>query len=190
MKCDIILTGIGGQGVLSIVKVLGPSALREGLYVKQTENHGIAQRGAAVTAHLRMAKHPVSSDLVPAGCADLIVAAEPLEALHCLPLLSPEGTVVSSSQPVVNIPDYPDPERLIEAIRSLPRAILVDAEKLAREAGVARASNMVMIGAIAHLLPLARENIEEHIRHAFGMRSEKVITANLKAFQAGVEAAQ
>ncbi len=189
MKFDIILAGVGGQGVLSLSAIIAWSAMREGLHVKQSEVHGMAQRGGAVLANLRLSDCEVMSDLIPLGGASLVLSMEPLESLRYLAYLSPGGTVVTSTNPFVNIPDYPDLEALLARIRALPRAMLIDTELLAKRAGAARASNMVIAGAAAGLLPLKIETMEHFIRTQFARKGEKVVQQNLAAFRAGQEAA-
>lgn len=189
MKYDIILAGVGGQGVLSVSGIIAAAAMQEGLSVKQSEVHGMSQRGGAVLANLRMADRPVASDLVPLGCASLILSMEPLESLRYLRYLSPAGAVVTSTDPVRNIDDYPDIERLLEAIRSLPHAVLVDGERVARKAGSARAANMTLVGAASALLPLKPETIERCIAARFAPKGQAMVEMNMKAFHAGREAA-
>jgi len=189
MIYDIILAGVGGQGVLSVSAIIASSAMRQGLTVKQSEVHGMSQRGGAVLANLRLADKPIASDLIPSGSAALILSMEPLESMRYLQYLRPDGTVITSSNPLVNIPDYPDLEGLLARIRALPHAVLIDSEKLAREAGSARATNMVMVGAASHTLPVPVEAIEEFIRTMFIRKGEKVVETNLAAFRAGRGAA-
>ena len=189
MKYDIVLAGVGGQGVLSLAAAIATGAMVEKLFVKQAEVHGMAQRGGAVMATLRMADHEIASDLIPKGTALLILSLEPLESLRYIPYLSPRGTLVTSANPVRNIPDYPVLEELLSSIRTLPGAIVVDAENLARQAGSARAANMVMVGAAMHLLPVKPETIEAAVRTIFARKGEDVLHINLAALRAGREAA-
>jgi indolepyruvate ferredoxin oxidoreductase beta subunit len=189
MKYDIILAGVGGQGVLSLSAIIAWSAMREGLHVKQSEVHGMSQRGGAVLANLRLADEDVASDLIPQGSASLVLSMEPLESLRYLRFLSPAGAVVTSMNPVVNIPDYPDVDALVGQIRRLPHVILLDSERLARTAGSARASNMVIAGAASCLLPLKVETMEHFITTRFAGKGERVVRQNLDAFHAGREAA-
>jgi len=189
MKCDIVLAGVGGQGVLSLAAAIATGAMMEKLFVKQAEVHGMAQRGGAVMATLRMADHEIASDLIPRGTALLILSMEPLESLRYVSYLSSGGTLVTSANPVRNIPDYPVLEELLGRIRTLPGAIVVDAEKLARQAGSARAANMVMVGAAMHLLPVKPETIEAAVRTIFARKGEDVLHINLAALRAGREAA-
>jgi indolepyruvate ferredoxin oxidoreductase, beta subunit len=187
MTFDIVLAGVGGQGVLSLSSIIAAGALDAGLHVKQSEVHGMAQRGGSVTAHLRLADRPVESELVPFGGASMILSLEPVESLRYLKYLSPDGVVVTATEPVINVPDYPPIEALLEAIRSLSRSVLVDAAQLAKRAGLARATNMVMAGAAAPMLPLPAEAIERCIRNQFARKGATVIEQNLAAFHAGQE---
>ncbi len=185
MKYDMILAGVGGQGIISIAFVVDNAALKQGLHFKQSEVHGMAQRGGAVSSHLRLSDRPIFSDLVPLGAADLILGVEPMEALRYQEYLAEGGTVATSIHPTLNIPDYPDLGELLEELLKVPRVILLDADRVAREAGSHRASNMVMLGAVAHLLPLATEAMEEFIRTLFEKKGEKVVRVNLDAFRFG-----
>jgi len=185
MKCDIVLAGVGGQGVLSLSALIASGAMKEGLYVKQSEVHGMAQRGGAVLANLRLSDKPIASDLIPRGCAAMILSMEPLESLRYLAYLKPDGALITSTTPVINIPDYPELDGLLEKIRSIRGAILVDSDKLAKAAGSARASNMVMVGTASHFLPVKVETMEHYIESVFKRKGEQVVEANLKAFRAG-----
>jgi len=188
MKYDIMLAGVGGQGVLSLAALIGRAAVAEGLHVKQSEVHGMAQRGGAVLSHLRLADRVIASDLIPLGTADMILSMEPLESLRYTAYLSPQGTVVTAADPFVNIPNYPDKEEVLAKVRRLPRAVVIEAEKLAREAGEALSRNTVMVGAAAHLLPLKRESFDGAIRQTFGAKGEKALQVNFAAFEAGWKA--
>jgi indolepyruvate ferredoxin oxidoreductase beta subunit len=188
MRYDVILAGVGGQGVLSVAAVIAMGALKEGLQVRQSEVHGMAQRGGAVQAHLRMADGPIAGDLVGRGRADLILGMEPLESLRYLAHLRPEGTLVACGDPVRNIPDYPDLEELYGQIRRLPRHRLIEAEALARQAGSTRAVNMVMVGAASPGLPVQPGHLTRAIEEMFAAKGEEVVRVNLRAFQLGREA--
>ncbi len=189
MKQDIILAGVGGQGILSIAFVIDSAALKEGLMVKEAEVHGMSQRGGAVQSHLRLSQEQIFSDLIPKGEADLILSVEPLETLRYLDYLRPEGTVISSRSPFVNIPDYPDLEKILTAISRAGRHLLVDSEELAKKAGSSRTQNMVMLGAASRLLMVKKENLVEFIETLFKPRGENIVTANLRAFELGREEA-
>jgi indolepyruvate ferredoxin oxidoreductase beta subunit len=188
MTCDIILSGVGGQGVLSLSAIIAWSAMQDRLHVKQSEVHGMSQRGGAVLAHLRLASGEIASDLVPQGRASLILSLEPLEGLRYLRYLSPAGVLITSTAPVANIADYPDREALVAHIRTLPNAKLLDAERLARAAGSARSVNMVVAGAASRWLPTRVETMEHFIATHFARKGEKAVAQNLAAFRAGREA--
>lgn len=189
MKQDIILAGVGGQGILSIAFVIDSAALREGLHVKQAEVHGMSQRGGAVQSHLRLSSDLIFSDLIARGEADLILSVEPLEALRYADYLHPNGMMISSTTPFINIPDYPELEVILGQIRQFPHHLLIDSDNLAREAGSARTQNMVMLGAASPFLMVRPENLVEFIRVLFEPRGENLVAANIKAFDLGRVAA-
>lgn len=190
MKKDIVIAGVGGQGIITIAYVLGSAALKDGLQFKQSEVHGMSQRGGGVESHLRIADGPIRSDVIPEGGADLILAVEPLESLRQLRFLAPGGVLLTASNPFVNIPDYPDMEALRRAIGSLPQGHLVEAEALARQAGSPRCANIVMVGAASPLLPLKEASLLGVIGEMFGAKGEKVAEMNRRAFALGREAAR
>ena len=186
MKQDIILAGVGGQGILSIATVIGSAALEQGLYLKQAEVHGMSQRGGDVQSNLRLSSDPIQSDLIPRGKADLIVSLEPMEALRYLPYLAPKGWIITNTVPFVNIPDYPPMENLMAEFDKLPQVIAVDVDAIAKEAGSPRSANMVLLGGIAALLDiLDPEQLRDGIRRIFGRKGEEIVAANIKAFDAG-----
>ena len=178
MKTDIILSGVGGQGILSIAAAIGEAALKEGLYMKQAEVHGMSQRGGDV------------QDLIPLGHADLIISLEPMESLRYLPYLNKEGWLVTNSQPFVNIPNYPEIEKVNAELDKLPHKVVLDVEAIAKEAGSVRAANIVMLGAATPFLGLEYEKIEEGVRSIFARKGEEIVAMNLKALKAGYEIAQ
>jgi indolepyruvate ferredoxin oxidoreductase beta subunit len=189
MKQDIILAGVGGQGILSIAYVIDNAALAEGLFFKQAELHGMAQRGGAVQSHMRLSDGTIWSDLIPKGEADMILSVEPLEALRYFDYLRPDGIVVTSSTPFRNIPDYPDVGKVLEAVRKAPRSVVVDSEGLAKEAGTVKAQNIVLLGAAAAFLILKEESLRATIDSLFRGRGTPVLEANLRAFELGKKAA-
>ncbi len=189
MKQDIILAGVGGQGILSIAYVIDNAALKAGLNFKQAEVHGMAQRGGAVQSHLRLSDEPVFSELIPRSSADMILSVEPLEALRYTDYLAPEGIVVTSRTPFVNIPDYPELDEVLEELRSLGNAVIIDSEALAKEAGSVRAQNMVMLGAASDSLFLSQDLLLEFIRELFDPKGDKIVETNLLAFELGRKAA-
>jgi indolepyruvate ferredoxin oxidoreductase beta subunit len=188
MKQDIILAGVGGQGILSIAYVIDNAALADGLSFKQAEVHGMAQRGGAVQSHLRLSDGAIWSDLIPKGGADMILSVEPLEALRYFDYLRPDGIVIASATPYRNIPDYPAIDKVLEALRRAPRSVVVDAEKLAKEAGTVKAQNVVLLGAAASFLILKEESLLRTIDALFRGRGPTVLEANLKAFELGKKA--
>lgn len=188
MKCDVILVGVGGQGVLSLATIIATAALRDGLQVKQSEVHGMAQRGGDVSAHLRMSDRPIRSGLVSEGRADLVLAMEPVEALRWSGWLGPDGAIVSATDPVRNVPDYPEIEDVLARLRGRPGTVLVDATDLARRAGAVKAANAVLVGAASPLLPVGAERVEEVLRETFASKGTTVVEANIQAFRSGREA--
>jgi indolepyruvate ferredoxin oxidoreductase, beta subunit len=185
MTYDIVLAGVGGQGVLSIAAIIARAALAEGLKVRQSEVHGMSQRGGAVSAHLRLSDDAISCDLVPSGGADMILSMEPLESLRYVSYLKPDGLIVTAAESFVNIPDYPDLALITQAVGSQPRSLVVAAADLAREAGSSRAVNMVIVGAASRFIPVGADRMEESIAELFGAKDASVVKANLKAFAAG-----
>jgi indolepyruvate ferredoxin oxidoreductase beta subunit len=189
MKCDVILAGVGGQGVLSIAAIIARAAVSEGLAVRQSEVHGMAQRGGAVLAHLRISNEAIASDLVPRGGADIIISMEPLESLRYASWLSPSGALVTAAEPLVNIANYPELSTVLAAIRGFPLWRLLEASALAKEAGLARAVNTVMVGAASPFLPVQAETLEKTIAAMFAGKDAAVVAANTKAFRLGRQAA-
>ncbi|HBI80783.1 MAG TPA: indolepyruvate oxidoreductase subunit beta [Bacteroidales bacterium] len=185
MKNDIILAGVGGQGILSIAAAIGIAAVNSKLYIKQSEIHGMSQRGGDVQSHLRISDKPIASDLIPAGKADLIISIEPMEGLRYLPFLSATGWLVTNVNPFINIPDYPNADELLNQIKNVRKHIAIDADAIAKEAGSSRSSNIVMLGAASPFIDIPFEKIEEGIRQLFGKKGEDVVELNLKAFRMG-----
>jgi indolepyruvate ferredoxin oxidoreductase beta subunit len=191
MKQDIILAGVGGQGILSIATVIGSAALEQGLHLKQAEVHGMSQRGGDVQSNLRLSSDPIYSDLIPRGAADLIVSLEPLEALRYIPYLAPEGWIITNTVPFENIPDYPPMDQVMGALNKLPRVIAIDVDAIAKEVGSPRSANMVLLGATASVLGiLDPDKLRDGIRRIFGRKGEEIVEANIKAFDAGFASAQ
>lgn len=186
MKTDIILAGVGGQGILSIAAVLGEAAVADSLYLKQAEVHGMSQRGGDVQSNLRLSSQPIASDLIPYGNADLIISLEPMEALRYLPWLSEKGTVVTNSAPFININPYPEPRQLEDAYAGLPNKVVIDAEKIAKEVtGTVRTANMVMLGAASSFIDIEYPTIQNAVKSIFARKGEEIINLNLKALEAG-----
>jgi indolepyruvate ferredoxin oxidoreductase, beta subunit len=185
MKRDIILAGVGGQGIISIAAIIGYAALEQGLFLKQSEVHGMSVRGGDVVSNLRISDKEIASDLIPYGKADLIISVEPLESLRYLPFLSPGGWVITSTQPFVNIPEYPDMENVMEEIRKLPHHVALDADEIAKSVANVKSANIVILGAASPFLDMKYEIIEDAIRFIFRTKGNEVIEHNLDALKAG-----
>ena len=187
MKLDIKLSGVGGQGILSIATVIGEAATAAGLQLKQAEVHGMSQRGGDVQSDMRLSTDAICSDLIPLGQADLIISMEPMEALRYLPYLAADGAVVTSSQPFVNIPNYPDASALLAELDALPHVVRADIETLAREHGMPKSANMILLGMAAPSLKLLdAEQLRGAIARIFARKGEAIVNANLEAFELGL----
>ena len=187
MKTDIILSGVGGQGILSIATIIGDAALNEGLHLKQAEVHGMSQRGGDVQSNLRISSNPIHSDLIPLGSADVIISLEPMEALRYLPYLAPDGWVITSSKPFINIPNYPEQETLDKALANLKNAVVFDVAKIAEENGISRAENMILLGAAVESVGLSLDKILDSVKRIFSSKGEAVVEQNIKAVMLGYE---
>jgi indolepyruvate ferredoxin oxidoreductase, beta subunit len=185
MKTDIFLSGVGGQGILSIAAVIGEAAIESGLQMKQAEVHGMSQRGGAVQSNLRISDKPIASDLIPLGAADLILSLEPMEALRYLPYLSRKGWVVTNATPFVNIPNYPDLNAVLAEIDKLPNHVVLDVDAIAKEVGTVRVANMVLLGAATPFIDIPYEKFENGIRYIFERKGADIVEVNLKALRAG-----
>lgn len=191
MKKDIILCGVGGQGILSIATVIGEAATKAGLYLKQAEVHGMSQRGGDVQSNLRLSTEPIWSDLIAEAGADLIISMEPMEALRYLPYLAPKGAVITSSKPLVNIPNYPDEAALLAELDTLPHVVRADIETLAREHAMPKSANMILLGMAAPSLQqlLSEEQLRDAIARVFARKGMEIVNANLEAFKLGLATA-
>ncbi|NMW19352.1 MAG: indolepyruvate oxidoreductase subunit beta [Chlorobiaceae bacterium] len=190
MQSNIILAGVGGQGILTIAAVIDRATLQSGLTIRQTEVHGMSQRGGAVQSHLRISNREIYSDLIAEGTANLILSVEPLEALRYLPFLSPEGMVITSIDPFINIENYPSIEDILTELHRTNRPILVNATELAREAGNSRTSNMVMLGAASRNIGIDEKQLEAAIGELFHGKGSDIAAVNIKAFRKGQELSQ
>lgn len=185
MTNNIILAGVGGQGILSIAAAIGMAALQGNLHIKQSEVHGMSQRGGAVQSHLRVSDKPIASDLIPQGKADIILSVEPMESLRYVPYLSENGWIVTNTSPFVNIDNYPDLEAILAQIKTRKNHIAIDADKIAKEIKSARSSNIVMLGAASPFINIPFEHLEDGIREIFGRKGEEVVNVNLEALRLG-----
>jgi len=188
MKKDIILCGVGGQGILSIATIIGEAATRADINLKQAEVHGMSQRGGDVQSNLRLSTDPIYSDLISKGGADLIISMEPMEALRYLPYLSKDGVIVTSNKPLVNIPNYPEEEALFAELASLPHVVQLDIEAGAKDAGSVRSANVVLLGMAAKYIEIvSADALRQAVATVFARKGEKIVESNLKAFDMGAE---
>lgn len=187
MKTDIILCGVGGQGILSIATIIGEAAIKDGLYIKQAEVHGMSQRGGDVQSNLRISSEPINSDLIAEGQADVIISMEPMEALRYLPYLNKKtGWIITSSVPFVNIPNYPDIDKIKEEYSKLNNVVFIDIEQLAKDNNVPRSANMILLGAAQKSLGIGYEEIKAALSRVFARKGEGVVNANIKALNIGI----
>ncbi|MFH0865120.1 MAG: indolepyruvate oxidoreductase subunit beta [Bacteroidota bacterium] len=190
MEMDFVIAGVGGQGIVSIAATIGYAAVEAGLYLKQSEVHGMSQRGGDVSSNLRISDQEIFSDLIPKGKADMIISVEPMESLRYLPMLSSDGWLITNTKPFVNIPNYPDMDKLLGEIKKLPRHIAIDAEGIAKEFGSEKSANMVILGAASPFINMPFEKLENAIKAIFINKGEEVINVNLKCLRAGREFAE
>lgn len=190
MKVNLILAGVGGQGILTIARGVGIAALQRNMHLRQAEVHGMSQRGGAVQSHLRVSDEQLYSDLIPTGQADLIVAVEPLEALRYVEYLRPGGAIVASSNAFVNIDNYPPLEQVLQQVASYPEHVLIDAERLAKQAGSIRCANVVMLGAASLRMDFDAQELVAAVGELFAAKGPKVVQQNQRAFWLGRRAAE
>lgn len=191
MKQDIILSGVGGQGILSIATIIGEAATQAGLTLKQAEVHGMSQRGGDVQSNLRLSDTTIASDLIAVGTADMILSLEPMEALRYLPYLHREGWIITSSSPFKNIPDYPEEQALEGELKALPHVVSVDVDALAKEHQMPKCANVILLGAASRYLGiLSPEQLREAVARVFASKGETVVEMNRKAFDIGYAAAE
>lgn len=188
MKKDIILCGVGGQGILSIATIIGEAATKAGIHLKQAEVHGMSQRGGDVQSNLRLSTDNIHSDLIALGSADLIISMEPMEALRYLPYLAENGTVVTSSQPFVNIPNYPDEAVVRAELEALPHVAMLPIEDLAKDNNMPKSANVILLGMAARYLDiLSADELRAAVACVFERKGEAVVSANMKAFELGLK---
>ncbi len=190
MKKDIILAGVGGQGILSIAATIGMAALEENLFLKQSEVHGMSQRGGAVESHLRISSNEIASDLIPEGKGDLIISTEPMEGLRYLSMLSPDGWLITNTTPFVNVTNYPQIDDVLKRIRYIPNHVALDADSIAKKLGSTKSVNIVILGASAPYIGIDVKSLENAITKIFRTKGEDVINLNLDAFREGLNIAK
>lgn len=185
MKKDIILAGVGGQGILSIATIIGYAVVQSELHLKQAEVHGMSQRGGAVESHLRISDKEIHSDLIPHGRSDMIISMEPMEALRYLPYIKQDGWLITNSNPFVNIPDYPEMDELYHEIETHKHSIIIDGDSIAKDVGSPRSMNMVVLGAASPFIELPFSMLEDGIRAVFGRKGDDIVNKNLEALLRG-----
>lgn len=189
MKKDIILAGVGGQGILTIATIIGDAAAVAGLSLKQAEVHGMSQRGGDVQSNLRLSTDEIYSDLIKQGTADLIISMEPMEALRYVEYLNDEAWVVTSSQPFKNIPNYPDEQALASEVAALPRVASLPIEDIARQNSMPKSANVILLGMAARYIEiLTPEQLRQSIARVFASKGEKIVEMNQQAFDLGLNA--
>lgn len=190
MKTDIIISGVGGQGILTIAATLGTAALNNNLNIKQSEVHGMSQRGGSVISNFRISDKTIYSDLVPFNGANLIISLEPMEALRYSSYLSDEGWLVSNTTTYDNIKNYPEFEEIKSSIEKIKNHVLIDADTIAKEVGSSKSTNVVMLGAGSWFIDIDSSEIEKAITEIFKPKGERFVNGNIDAFRAGREAAK
>ena len=186
MKLDIILSGVGGQGILSISTIIGEVVVKKGMFLKQAEVHGMSQRGGEVQSHLRISDKPIYSDLIQEGKADMIISVEPMESLRYLPFLASNGRLFTNLKPFINIPTYPAIDVIIDEIKKVPNHVIIDADAIASDIGTPVVMNMVMLGAASVYMPFDANDFRDAIKTVFENKGEKIISLNLLAFEKGL----
>lgn len=186
-KRDIIIAGVGGQGIVSIASAIGYATLEAKLFFKQSEVHGMSQRGGEVQSHFRISNEPIHSDLIPMGSADLILSVEPMEALRYINYLSKDGIIISNKNPYQNIPNYPDLNKIWEAILSVPNSMIIDADEEARKLGSSKSANMILLGAAADRIGIAFSMLENAIKTLFARKGDRMVEINIAALRKGRE---
>jgi indolepyruvate ferredoxin oxidoreductase, beta subunit len=185
MKKDIILAGVGGQGILSIAATIGMAAVRQGLFLKQAEVHGMSQRGGDVHSDLRISDREIASDLIPAGSADMIISVEPMESLRYIPMLATEGWLITNTTPYKNIPNYPNLDDVIAEVNKFPQHIAIDANQMALDLGAKKSANMVILGAASPFIGLEFSALEDAIGEIFRRKGQDVVDTNIDAIRKG-----
>ncbi|HJW73567.1 MAG TPA: indolepyruvate oxidoreductase subunit beta [Geothrix sp.] len=181
----IVLSGVGGQGVLSQAQILLEALRRTGLYALQSEIHGMSQRGGSVHAHVCYADFPINSPIIDEGCADLLIALEPLEALRHVSLLRMDGALVVSEEPQTAMEGYPPLDDVYAALKAVPGHHLLDTEDLTRRLKHKQAGGMALLGMASHFLPVSEETWRAVITERFQAKGPRVTEKNLEAFEEG-----
>ncbi|MBK8808495.1 MAG: indolepyruvate oxidoreductase subunit beta [Bacteroidales bacterium] len=187
MNTNILLSGVGGQGILTIGAVFGMAAMLNNYHIKQAETHGMSQRGGEVVSHVRISDKPIYSDLIPHATADIILSVEPLESLRYLHFLKPNGWLITNDTPFRNIVAYPTQDVVFEAIKTVKNNRIVAADTLAKSLGNLKTSNIIMLGVASNYIELPYETLQQGIIEIFKKKGDKVVALNLKALDLGRE---
>ena len=187
---NVVLAGVGGQGILSIAYCICKAALNRAHQIKQSEVHGMAQRGGNVESHVRFSDTGIPSALIPKGQADLIIAVEPVEALRHEDYLRPDGHMVSSVKPIMNFDGYPELPGLLKRIAQVDNHVLLNSKHLATVAGNARVENIIILGAASDRLGLRLDEFDTVLEELFTSKGERVVQANQRALRIGRRAAE
>ena len=187
---DVIIVGVGGQGILTCSNILAKASINAGLNVLTSEVHGMAQRGGSVEVHVRIGD--VHSPLIPFGSADVMIALEPVEALRKVEFVGEDSIVLMNVRPIIPVSvtlgmaKYPSVEDVVERLKGLvKRVIKIDALDVAKRAGDVRTANVVMLGAfVKHTNLFTIEEVERAIREVL---PENVHYVNVKALRFGYE---
>jgi indolepyruvate ferredoxin oxidoreductase beta subunit len=189
MQKDIVLGGVGGQGILTIAATIGTAAVNKGLYLKQSEVHGMSQRGGDVMSNLRLSSNEIFSDLIPEGKADLLIGVEPLEALRHVNMLSKDGWLITNEVPFKNIPNYPDLDQIMAELKTFPKHVILNADAIAKDLGSLKAANMVILGAAIPFIGLELNDFKGALKMIFGRKGDDIVNLNIKALEAGMREA-
>lgn len=190
MQKDIVLGGVGGQGILTIAATIGTAAVNSGLFLKQSEVHGMSQRGGDVMSNLRLSSNEVFSDLIPEGKADLVIGVEPMEALRHVRMLSKGGWLITNEVPFKNIKNYPEIDGILSELRRFPKHVILNADKIAKELGSLKAANMVILGAAIPFIGLELSDFEGALKMIFGKKGDDIVNLNINALKAGMKEAE
>ena len=190
MKLDIIIVGVGGQGILTCSMILAKAAMNANLNVITSEIHGMAQRGGSVEVHVRIGD--VLSPLIPIGDADIMIALEPVEALRYAKYLNEDSLVILNTRPVIPVTvtlgnaNYPSINEIVEKLNEITTKVVpVDASAIAEKLGSIQSTNIVILGILAKLaeLPFDYKHLEQAIREILPPTIHDI---NLRAFKEGL----
>lgn len=187
MTTDIVLSGVGGQGILSIATVIGEAATLANINIKQAEVHGMSQRGGAVGSNLRLSDKEIWSDLIPMGKADFIISMEPMESLRYVSYLKKGGWIITSSDKVENISNYPGDEEIKTELEKYGNVLMLPIEKLAQDNNIPKCANMILLGMAAQYIKIvSKGELRESIERVFINKGREIVEMNKHAFNIGL----